>query len=158
MRPLLLTTFACIALYATLHTNPSDVRLIARLDEVIQRRFAALPITTLGMSRVVQPSSFGEHFQPVRTAERDFQPTSAVEEVLIADMERAGLQVGLYLFGAAIEKAAPDALNFRALKGPGAITKGTPRPRWYPGLLDVTPRIPPSPDALPGWKTIYPVA
>src|SRR5437867_1697136 len=73
MRPLALAALACIGLSAV-STYPSDIRLIDRLDESMQRRFAAPLPDSLGMSRIMLPSSFGRHFQPRLISERDFQP------------------------------------------------------------------------------------
>jgi hypothetical protein len=70
-------------------------------------------------------------------------------------LEEGQIQVGLYLFGTAIANSEPALLNFRALKGPAAITRGTPRPAWYPTLAEPAA---PKPGALPDWNAIYPVA
>ena len=134
----------------------AQVDEIAKLDAVVQARFRTLVPGVLGMSRIVMPSSLGRHFQPRVRSQRDFEPENDAERAVIARLEERKMQVGLWVFGRAVTDAAPSALNFRALKGPGAITKGTPRPAWYPGL-PVGSAAPPA-DALPDWKAIYPVA
>src|SRR6185503_16452028 len=101
-------------------------RTIQLLDESVQRRFAAPLPDSLGMSRILLPSSFGRHFQPDPISERDFRPAGGIEENIVRELEREGLHVGLYLFGTAIAQAEPEIMNFRALKGPGIITRGTP--------------------------------
>lgn len=149
-----LSVLGCFALFAG-NPQPPDLPLIDRLDGLVQQRFQTPLPNTLGMSRVMVPSSFGRHFQPGKIAERDFVPENPDEQEVVARLEEKGVQVGLYLFGAAITVAAPQALDFRALKGPGAVTRGTPRPAWYPSLA---PGFPPQPDALPDWNAIYPLA
>ena len=58
------------------------------------------------------------------------------------------------MFGRAVLDSDPEKLDFRALKGPAAMTAGTPRPAWYPasemGLVSENP--------LPDWKAVYPLA
>jgi len=154
--PIAVAGIACIALFARI-PQPIDhsLSLINRLDELVQARFQSPAINALGMSRVAVPSSFGRHFSPRYTAQRDFAPENAAEKEVIQQLEDNGLQVGLYVFGAAILDSAPDALDFRALKGPGAMTSGTPRPSWYPALAQPAAA---QPDALPDWKAIYPLA
>ncbi len=80
---------------------------------------------------------------------------------------------GIYVFGVDIVTSEPAARNFRALKGPAAITAGTPRPSWYPAdgvnvdYLVVPPLITMkservnrtvAKDALPDWIEIYSTA
>ncbi len=129
---------------------------IGKLDGVVQQRFRTLVPGVFGMSRIAVPSSLGNHFQPRVTSQRDFEPENDAERAVIAKLEEEKMQVGLWVFGRAVTVAAPSALNFRALKGPGAITNGTPRPAWYPGLA--VGGAAPAKDALPEWKAIYPVA
>ena len=135
--------------------------MIDELNECVQQRFQTLPISaapnrlTLGMSRIVRPSSFGEHFVPKFISKRDFEPENDREKAALAALESESVEVGFYLFGRAIVDAPAEALNPRALKGPGAMTKGTPRPAWYPALA--LGAAPPA-DALPDWKTVYPLA
>ena len=107
------------------------------------------------MSRVVNPASLGEHFQPLVTAKSDFTPEGPAEIEAISALDEQHAQVGLYLFGAAIADSDAALLNYRALKGPAAMTRGTPRPNWYPTLAKPDG---PKPDALPDWKAIYPLA
>jgi hypothetical protein len=123
------------------------------LDEVIQHRFAAPP-ALLGMSRVASPASLGEHFRPSPGAVTDFRPESPAEESAIRSLGEASLQVGMYVFGAAIERADFQARDYRALKGPAVLTAGTLRPAWYPPLMSQAS----NPDALPDWNTAYPIA
>ncbi len=148
----------CIALFATV-PPVSDLELIDRLDAIVQHRFQDPTPAILGMSRVAGPPSFGAHFRPNRTSARDFQPERPVEEDVITALEGRQTQVGFYVFGAAIVDSLPANLNFRALKGPAAMTRGTPRPAWYPSL--VLPRIPNHNEdlnALPDWNAIYRLA
>ncbi len=111
-------------------------------------------VPALGMSRMASPPSFGEHFVPNVSAIRDFQPENERELKVITGLEADSVQVGFYLFGKAITRTGAETLNFRALKGPAAITLGTPRPGWYP-TVSITRA---TPDALPDWRTIYPLA
>jgi hypothetical protein len=146
--------FGCITVFGGNPRAP-DLRLINRLDEAVQHRFEVPMPASLGMSRVIRPSSFGGHFQPNMTLQRDFEPESPAEKEAIAALEQRQIQVGFYLFGATIADSEPAQLNFRALKGPGAMTRGTPRPAWYPLLA--TPAAPKQ-DTLPDWNAIYPLA
>lgn len=152
---LFLPAVACIALLAR-NADPPDLQLelIRRLDGLVQTRFQDPLPFALGMSRIMTPSSFGKHFHPAVTSQRDFQPENPAEREVIAKLEECGLQVGLYLFGAAIVSSTPENLDFRALKGPGTVTGGTPRPRWYP-LLNPGVR---QADALPDWNAMFPLA
>ena len=149
---------ACLAgsaaLFATLGPAP-DLDLINRLDALVQNRFQnALPLN-LGMSRIARPPSFGGPFHPDMDAYRDFYPERPAEQQVIAALEQRHVQVGFYLIGAAITDSAPTDLNYRALKGPAAMTHGTPRPSWYPGTGQVQRA---RGDTLPDWNAIYPVA
>jgi hypothetical protein len=78
-----------------------------------------------------------------------------MEREVITQLEENGIHVGLYVFGTAVVTSSPEDLNYRALKGPGAVTRGTLRPAWYPGQPIV---LPASADALPNWKAVYPLA
>jgi hypothetical protein len=151
---LLPLTLVCLVLFGG-SSKPSHLVLINRLDEAVQARFRTALPGMLGMSRILIPNSMGQHFQPVSRNERDFLAENANEQEIVRQLEDEGLQVGFYVFGRAVAEAPPDALNFRALKGPGAITRGTPRPVWYPGL---PPEQFDSAGALPDWKSIYPLA
>ena len=81
-------------------------------------------------------------------------------------LEDRNLHVGLYLFGESILREEAGALSFRALKGPGAITLNTPRPKQYPfgaAELRALQRSAPgtvdaAADPLPDWIAIYPAA
>ena len=130
-----------------------DPQLIQRLDRAIQRRFASPP-AVLGMSRVAIPSSMGRHFRPTPGAVTDFAPETADERTLLHDLETSSTRVGFYVFGAAITQSAPELLNYRALKGPAVVTPGTVRPAWYPPFAAKVS----SPDALPDWAAVYPIA
>jgi hypothetical protein len=107
------------------------------------------------MSRAVNPLSFGSHYTPTMTSHRDFNPENITEMKVIADLEGRKIQVGFYLFGTAVVSSEAATLNYRALKGPAAMTRNTPRPAWYPGLAKPAA---PQPGALPGWDAIYPLA
>jgi hypothetical protein len=139
----------------------SDLGMIEELNDCVQQRFQTLPASTasnpfaLGMSRIVRPPSFGEHFAPRFISQRDFEPETEREKEVLAALEKDSVQVGFYLFGRAIVHTPPEARNPRTLKGPGAMTIGTPRPTWYPALAVVAAA---PADALPDWKTIYPLA
>jgi hypothetical protein len=135
--------------------TPGHLSLIDELNECVTLRFQNPAPDALGMSRFALPNSFGTHFRPLVTRDRDFQPENARETAVLAKMEAEKLQVGFYLFGRAAADETANALNYRALKGPGAITIGTPRAVWYPGLPATKVE---NPDALPDWNTIYPVA
>jgi hypothetical protein len=134
-----------------------ELKKIDDLNEVMQRRFQAPLPNALGMSRVAMPRSLGQHFAPLVTALRDFQPENPRETQVLAALEETDAQVGFYLFGKAIANTSPAEMFFRALKGPAAITRGTPRPAWYPTLL-IAPAAASAPDALPDWNEIYPLA
>jgi hypothetical protein len=128
-----MSVFGCIAVFGGSPGAP-DLHLIIRLNEAIQHRFEDPAPASLGMSRVMVPPSFGGHFRPDMTLQRDFQPEDLAEHDVIAALEHRQTQVGFYLFGNAITDSDPSHPNFRALKGPGAMTRGTPRPAWYPQL------------------------
>jgi hypothetical protein len=151
---LLLFAPVCFALFAS-NPKPSDLPLINRLNEIVQLRFKTPDPGLLGMSRITVPSSMGRHFRGLPTRDRDFLPENETEREVISKLEENGVQVGLYVFGAAVVTSPSDALNYRALKGPGVITKGTPPPAWYPGLPQVGA---PATGALPDWKAVYPLA
>jgi hypothetical protein len=137
----------------------SDLGTIDQLNECVQLRFETLAPgpggrLALGMSRVMRPPSMGEHFLPKFVSQRDFEPETDREKEVLAKLEQESVQVGFYLFGRAILDSVPSDLNPRSLKGPGAITKGTPRAAWYPaGFVPAAQS-----DALPDWQTIYPLA
>jgi hypothetical protein len=151
MKLLTLAALYCAALTGGNPKLPS--RPIDRLDQAIQRRFAAPP-QLFGMSRVVVPGSLGAHFQPVPGAATDFRPETPAEQELIRKLHDSSVHVGLYVFGAAISNSAPETRDFRALKGPAVITAGTVRPAWYPPFAHKAS----GPDALPDWNAIYPIA
>jgi hypothetical protein len=153
MRRLLPFLLAGLLLFAG-NPKPTDLPLIERLNQLLQNRFANAEPGVFGMSRMALPSSMGEHFRPSRVSPTDFAPENPDEIQAIAKLESSHVQVGVYLVGAAILKSQPGVLNYRALKGPAAITAGTPRPAWYPGMSKVSA----SPDRLPDWNQIYPVA
>jgi hypothetical protein len=131
-------------------------RPIDKLDQLIQGRFGSHTFTAKqrGMSRVVAPSSIGRHFEAAEGAVIDFYPESDAERALIQELQKEGLRVGLYAFGAAITHTDAKTMDFRALKGPGIATPGTIRPAWNPPF----PAKPSPPEALPDWNTVYPIA
>lgn len=151
-RKLAVLLLAAAAFAARIDELPT---LIDNFDEALQQRLLKPAPKTLGMSRIMVRPSFGHHFAPVRSDKRDFMPENAHEKELVAALEARGVQLGVYLFGEDVLKHDSAALNFRALKGPGAITEGTPRPGWYPGLAK-SKTI--DENALPDWREIYPVA
>ena len=134
--------------------KPPDLPLIDRLHEQIQLRFQNPLPDTLGMSRVAVPLSMGKHFRPNYQSPTDFVPENAVERQTVAKLAANRVQLGVYVVGAEILKVPAELRSYRALKGPAAITAGTPRPAWYPGSAKVTA----FPDPLPDWQQIYPVA
>jgi hypothetical protein len=137
-------------------TEGNHLRMIDQLNQSVQVRFETPPNpAALGMSRILRPRSFGEHFTPQFNTTRDFEPENDGERKAIAALENESVQVGFYLFGRAIAESPAEILNYRALKGPGAMTRGTPRPAWYPALLN-TPVA--EADTLPDWRAIYPLA
>src|SRR5262249_13819463 len=140
-------------------------KLIDKLDQAMQIRFAAPPNRFLGMSRVATPPSYNGHFQPSRGALTDFRPETPAEFDLLRDLDSAKVKVGFFVFGAAIEKSAPEALDFRALKGPAVVTAVTNRPLWYPGYQSrLLPEVVMDPmrlgktEIMPDWKQAYPIA
>jgi hypothetical protein len=162
----LLTVGICAAAFVvisavTLHATippAADSELINRLDALVQHRFRDPAPLTLGMSRVARPVSMGTHFYPKRASSRDFQPESPVEKDVIDALEKQQTQVGFYVIGNVITSLPPSDVtleSFRALKGPAAMTRGTPRPRWYPPSRK-TAAV--DPNALPDWEAIYPLA
>jgi hypothetical protein len=139
--------------------------LINRLDELVELRFKTPIAGVVGISRITTPSSMGKQFHPNPANSRDLMPENMMEKEVIAKLEEHGVQVGFYMFGIAIVRAIPELLDYRSLKGPAAITRGTPRPGWYPNQLP-DPRIhtqtrkavsvPAGP--LPDWNAVYPLA
>jgi hypothetical protein len=170
-----LVLLCTVAAMAEVKNPASDLPNIDEFDQLMQLRFqtggpapaagsfvAGLNHTllppgspnALGMSRMVAPPSFGQPFLPRFNVTRDFEPENDAEKDALAALEASPVQVGLYLFGRAILNSNVDVRNYRALKGPAAVTQGAPRPRWYP--TGENPAAPP--DALPDWKAIYPLA
>jgi hypothetical protein len=119
----------------------------------VERHVVTVP--ALGMSRIASPPSMGRHFQPQTNVTQDFNPENDSERKAVAMLEAAHLQVGLFVFGRAILVSDPGTLDFRALKGPAAITAGTPRPAWSP-----TAGVPSfgDTDPLPDWNQVYTLA
>lgn len=148
----LLLTVLTGALLARWHR---ELPAIAELDACIQSRF--LDTRSFGMSRLVMPFSLGDHFRPNYSAVRDFQPENQRETELLAKLEAEGWQIGLYLFGENAVNAPVERMDYRALKGPGVITKGTPRPMSR-GPWDRSTAPSPGFSRLPDWATTYPVA
>ena len=155
--PLLLTQVGGAKFRAASETLP----LIDDLNDAIQQRLLKPMPKSLGMTRIMIRPSFGEHFLPLTSRNRDFAPENDRERKVVAALEDRKLDVGLYLFGESILSQGPELLSFRALKGPGAITANTPRPNWYPSLQALHAAVDPSsadPQLLPDWRAIYPVA
>jgi hypothetical protein len=165
-----LVLLCALAATAEVRNAASDLQEIDEFNQLMQLRFQTAPGSlvaslnharlppgdprALGMSRMVVPASFGQPFLPLFNVTRDFEPENNAENDALAELEASRVQVGLYLFGRAILNSSVDVPNYRALKGPAAMTQGAPRPRWYP-----TGENPAAlPDALPDWKAIYPLA
>ena len=73
-------------------------------------------------------------------------------------MEDQKLELGIYFFGQAIVDQPYTNMDYRALKGPAAITKGTIRPpSGYLALMGYS-RERLDPDSLPTWRDAYPIA
>ncbi len=132
---------------------PGNLALIDEFNGCIQLRFETAD-GNFGMNRMASSNSLGEHFRPRFNVTSDFVPEEPQETKTLAAMEKNHLQVGLYLVGRESQESPLSAPNFRAMKGPAAITAGTPRPAWYPTARN--PAAPP--DAMPDWKVIYPLA
>ena len=135
--------------------------MIDALNLSIQDRLLNPAPRAFGMSRMMREPSFGRHFTPVTSHRRDFEPENDREKSVIASLEKRRIQVGLYVFGDSVLREDSKALSFRALKGPGTISVGTPRPNWYPSQIEVlravvNPGVQQA--ALPDWKAIYPIA
>ena len=117
-----------------------------------------IPIATgpeLGFSRMTVPNSYGTHFQAISHYIRDFVPERENEKELLTQMEDQKMQLGMFLFGQAILDQPDTTMDYRALKGPAIITKGTRRPPQMARLID--PPAHPDPDALPTWLEAYPI-
>jgi len=154
--------------------NPaSDLQKIDEFNQLMQLRFQTTALApppgsyqagtehlltdnprALGMSRMAGPLSFGKFYLPNFNVTRDFEPENNSGKKPLAGLETAPLEVGLYLFGRAILDSTVDVRNYRALKGPAAVTEGAPRPKWYPSGENPAALA----DALPDWKAIYPLA
>lgn len=162
LRTLLVVSLASLL---TLHGTTSPrisveaLPLINDLDAAVQERLLTSEAGTFGMSRIMVRPSLGEHFRPVITDRRDFAPVNDQERNVLAAMESHKMQVGLYLFGQSILAESAGPFSYRALKGPGAITAGTPRPEWYPfKVLNRIDEREHSRARLPAWNAIYPIA
>jgi hypothetical protein len=123
----------------------------------MQSFVVTMPVVTmpaLGMSRIASPPSIGRHFSPQFNVSSDFTPENDREKKVVASLGAARLHVGLFVIGRAILGSDSEKLNYRALKGPAAMTAGTPRPGWYPmGELRAV-----GDNALPDWNAVYPLA
>ncbi len=108
-----------------------------------------------GMSRFTVQRSLNQHFVPEFKSLTDCRPVNKTELGLIAELEAAKIQAGLYLIGRRVIDSPGEEQNFRALKGPAIITRGTPRPEWYPSMLTLENE---NRDTLPNWLEIYPTA
>ncbi len=163
----------CACLLFSKEPDARNLELINRFDQLVQIRFRDPMPQTLGMSRTASANSFGRNYQPILTDLRDFKPENQTESSLLAEMDHRQMQLGLYVFGLEVVSSEPAALNFRALKGPAAITVGTPRPLWYPASIEDSGHLVAPPlislkseslnrtvakDALPDWLDIYSTA
>jgi hypothetical protein len=181
MRLLLLTVVLLAATLFASYPEPADLKVIDEFNACIQLRFAVLPTVDLGekpqgilsaapslifhitrpkvgMSRIAEPPSPGEHFRPSPITRRDFYPEDAREAQIVSQLESQGIQGGFYLIGKSIIDASQQSLYPRALKGPAVFTAGTPRANWYPASPRPIEPQSAQPDALPDWNAIYPVA
>jgi hypothetical protein len=149
-----LFTLGYTALFGS-NSASQDLPVINLLNASLQRRFEDPAPDRLGMSRTALPQSFGTHYRPSLLSQTDFQPENEAEATVVSELEHRHDQVGFYLFGQAITDSDPADLNFRALKGPAAVTTGTPRPAWYPPQTKTAAA---KPGALPDWEAIYPIA
>ena len=145
--------------------------LVDQFDGVVQGRLQTPPQPggqgfatgpELGMSRIVRPNSYGSHFNSISSAIRDFVPEQDNEKELLAQMEDQKIELGIYFFGQAIVDQPYTNMDYRALKGPAAITKGTIRPPSemfaFSGSSNRFERERPDPNALPAWRDAYPIA
>src|ERR1700722_17020775 len=163
----------CAGLLGSSEPSPRNIELVNRFDQIIQTRFRDPMPQTLGMNRAVTANSFGRNYQPILTDLRDFMPQNPAESSLLAELEQQHVQLGIYVFGSDVVRSEPAALNLRALKGPAAITAGTPRPPWYPANVENSGHVAAPPlatlrdessnrtvakDALPDWLEIYSTA
>ena len=119
--------------------------IIDEFDHIIQARLVSPSVAIgvrppLGMSRVAFPQSYGTHFSPILSNNSDFVPQNDHEKDIIAQLESENLELGLFLFGEAVMDRPAIHRDFRAMKGPAAITTGTRR------------------SGLPSWNAAYPVA
>ena len=104
----------------TIRSNPKpEGAMIDRFDKVIQQRFLTVPL--LGINRITPPFPPNPHL-------REFYPTNEEERNSVADFEKAGWKVDLYLFGRRAEPKVVDGklqkqftINYR-LNKPVAIT------------------------------------
>ena len=121
--------------------------LIEEFDHVVMARLTSPPARLgmlgrepLGMSRIVSPDSYGKHFLPIISSNRDFTPQNGREKELLAHLEAADLELGIYLFGEKVMDQPATATDYRSMKGPAVVTKATVRTN------------------LPSWNDAYPLA
>ncbi len=126
---------------------PGKLPLIDEFDHVVMARLTSPPARLgildrepLGMSRIVSPDSYGKHFLPIISNSRDFIPQNGYEKELLAQLEEADLELGIYLFGESVMDQPATAMDYRSIKGPAVVTKATVRTN------------------LPSWNTAYPLA
>lgn len=134
-----------LLLFPFLFVTNGKLSIIDEFDHIIQARLVNPPIRNesrppLGMSRMVQPDSYGSHFSPILSNHSDFVPENVHEKDIVAQLENENLELGLFLFGEAVMDRPAIHRDFRALKGPAAITTGTRR------------------SGLPSWNAAYPLA
>ena len=133
-----------LLLFPFLFVINGKLSIIDEFDHVIQARLVSPSVTIgvrqpLGMSRVAQPDSYGSHFSPILGNRSDFVPENDHEKEIVAQLEDKNLELGLFLFGEAVMDRPAIHRDFRAMKGPAAITTGTRR------------------SGLPSWNAAYPV-
>ena len=153
MTKMIATVLICCALFGA--SRSSDLLLVSRLDELLQLRLSHPIPGSMGMSRLTVPSSMGAQFQPDRSRDVDFFAENTRERDVIRELEKNDVHVGFYVFGTSIVITASQAMDYRTLKGPAAVTRGTPRPAWYPHQTTAAAA---QSGSLPDWKAIYPLA
>lgn len=136
-----------LLLFPFLFATSGNLPLIEEFDHVVMARLTSPPARSgmldrepLGMSRIVSPDSYGKHFLPIISNNRDFIPQNGYEKELLTHLEAADLEFGIYLFGENIMVQPATAMDYRSMKGPAVVTKGTVRAN------------------LPSWNAAYPLA
>ncbi len=142
-----LRSMKLLLLFPFLFAKSGTLPLIEEFDHVVMARLTSPPARfgkperePLGMSRIVSPDSYGKHFLPIISNSRDFIPQNGYEKELLAHLEEADLELGIYLFGENVMDQSAAAMDYRSMKGPAVVTQGTLRAN------------------LPSWNAAYPLA